>query len=101
MENNCKQKVLSPVERLARSAKLEDIVQDLVSRCGLAALADEIGVDKAALSRFRSGEGALTLPVIEKLLDSAEVLIVRKDRYRAMLSAVVLFSDLVREAAGE
>lgn len=101
MENNCKQKVLTGVERIARSVRLEDVVHELTAKYGLTTLAEQIGVDKAALSRFRSGDGALTLAHIESLLEVGGLMIVRKERYRAMLSAVVLFSDLVREAGGE
>jgi len=98
---NCKQKVLIPVERLAKSSKLDDVVQDLTTRCGLSGLAEEIRVDKAPISRFRSGEGALTLSAVDKILDAASVMIVSKDRYAAMLSSVVLFSDLVKEAISD
>lgn len=101
MENNCKQKVLTQIERLAKSSKLEAVVQEVTNHCGLATLADEIGVDKSAISRFRSGEGALNMAAIEKILDVAGMMIVSKERYAAMLSSVVLFSDLVKEAIGE
>ena len=101
MENNCKQKILIPIERLARSSKLENVVQEVTNQCGLTSLAEEIGVDKSAISRFRSGEGALSMAAVQKILDHAGVMIVSKERYTAMLSSVVLFSDLVKEAIGE
>jgi transcriptional regulator with XRE-family HTH domain len=100
MENNCKQKNLDGFDRFASSSGLDDVVQDLTTRCGLATIAEELGIDKAQLSRFRSGDGALNLEAIEKLLKSADVVVIPRQKYIRMIQAFITMNDFLKEAIG-
>jgi len=100
MDNNCKQKILTGIDRLGNASGFEDIIQELTNRCGLATLAEALGIDKAQLSRFRSGDGGLTLDNVEKLLTNAEVIIIPRAKYLRIIQSLVTANDLLKEAIG-
>jgi hypothetical protein len=100
MDDKCKQNVLTGFDKLASNSGLEDVIQELTNRCGLATLADELGIDKAQLSRFRSGDGGLTLENIEKLLTNADVVIIPRTKYLRIIQSLVTANDLLKEAIG-
>lgn len=91
---------MSGFEGILRSEKLYDIIQELVARKGIQTLADEIGVDKSALSRFKNGEGALVLRDVEKILEIAGVTIMPAVRYRRLISNLISMSELLKGALG-
>ncbi len=72
-------------------------LNDLVSRHGQGTLADTIGVDDSALSRFRSGQGSLPLLAIEKLLDADDVVIIPKEQMKRLEDALETISDLWKQ----
>lgn len=81
---------------MIQASSLDDAVGDLANRLGLTALSGLTGVDKATLCRFRSGEGAMTIAGIERLLEAGDLVVIPRERYRAILSAILLFADMVR-----
>jgi transcriptional regulator with XRE-family HTH domain len=100
MENNCKQKNLCGIEAVTKSICLSDLVHNLTTRHGLETLANELGVDKSALSRFKNGEGALSLDAIEKILTAGGVVLIEEQRYRRLFYALISHSEWLKEASG-
>ena len=92
--------MLIGIEGIVRTIKLSDVVHELVSQNGLTNLADEIGINKSALSRFKNGEGALTLGDIEKILQFGEITIIPSVRYRRLISNLISMSELLKGALG-
>ncbi len=64
-------------------------LNQLIGRLGNGRLADEIGVDGAALSRFRSGQGSLPLSAIDKILDLGEGTIATKKEIEDMKRTIL------------
>lgn len=98
MSNNDKQKILSGFENITPRGSIEDLVHDLISRRGLATLSEELGIDKAQLSRFRSGEGALTLEAVEKIVAVADAVVIPRQKYLRIIQALITANDLLKEA---
>lgn len=59
--------------------KFQELITELVNRHGQGTLADMIGVDGSAMSRFRSGQGTINIASLEKLFEVAGVEIITKE----------------------
>ncbi len=81
-------------------ATMTDTVFELVDQVGLTTLANELEIDKASLSRFRSGEAGLTLEKLDKLLNYGEVVIIQKARYKRLVDTIITLSELTKEGLG-
>ncbi len=71
-----------------------ELLNDLVGRFGLGTLADQIKADPAALSRFRSDQGALCLNKIDSLMEIADVVMIARIDLQKMEDALETLSDL-------
>jgi len=67
---------------------------------GLTTLANEIDVDKLTLSRFRSGDCGMTLPVLDKLLSRGSYFLIDEKRYRRLVDTIITLSELTKEGMG-
>ena len=61
---------------------LSDFIACMVGKKGQGTLADEIGVDGAELSKFRSGQGRLPLAALDALLDKNYALSLPRSEWR-------------------
>jgi len=57
---------------------LRELAHELNGKYGQGTVADKIGVDPAAYSRFLSGENGLKLDKVQALLDLAGVCVIQK-----------------------
>jgi hypothetical protein len=72
-------------------------LSDLVGKMGQGTLADQLGIDGALLSRFRSGQGALCQEKIDKIFELAGACIVPCEEKRRMEDTLETISDLWRK----
>jgi len=100
MADNVKHKKLNGIEATMKAILFSDLLQDLVSKNGLTTLANEIGMDKAGLSRFKNGEGNINLQDLEKLLEYADVVLISRDRYRRMMEMPITMSEFLKDSLG-
>jgi DNA-binding Xre family transcriptional regulator len=100
MDPNQKQRVLRGLDATMLTTSLADAVFQLVDKNGLTTLANELEIDKATLSRFRSGEVGLTLTNIERLLKYGDVVLIPRDRYRRLVDTIITLSELTKEGLG-
>jgi hypothetical protein len=100
MDPNQKQRVLRGLDATMLTTSLADAVFQLVDKNGLTTLANELEIDKATLSRFRSGEVGLTLTNMERLLKYGDVVLIPRDRYRRLVDTIITLSELTKEGMG-
>ena len=100
MEFKNNQKILNGFEKLARSQQLYDIVSKLISDRGVATLAEEVGIDKSAISRFKNGDGALPLKDIQKFFEIADIIVIPTERFRRLVSNIISMAELLKESLG-
>lgn len=61
--------------------ELRDIIDNLVSANGQTTIAAKMDIDPSILSRFRSGQGALSMAHLNKLFELAGVLLIQRETY--------------------
>ena len=76
----------------------ELLLSELIDKMGQGTLADKIGIDQSLLSRFRSGQGAITLSVIEKIMVIADALVISRGEVRRLEDAFEVATDLWKKA---
>jgi len=85
--------------------QFSDFLNMLVAERGQGKLADELKVDPSILSRFRSGQGAMSLEHIDGILTIGDAIIISKSEYekeiRQREDALALISDLWKESRAE
>lgn len=74
-----------------------DFLNSEVGKRGLGTLADQIKVDSAVLSKYRSGQGAMMLYAIDNLFELAGVVIISKEDLRKLEDTLETMSDLWKE----
>jgi hypothetical protein len=74
-----------------------DLITDLISKYGQGTLAEKVGTDDSTLSRFRSGQGALPMPVIENLIKEAGAILAQGEDIERLHDALAVMSDLWRK----
>lgn len=101
MENNDKQIKLTGIDAtMMTHSSIADAIFQLIDKVGLTTLANELDMDKAALSRFRSGENGITLEKLDKLLKYADVVLIHRSRYRRLVDTIITLSELTKESMG-
>jgi hypothetical protein len=100
MATNNKQSILTGIEATMQTSSLTDAVFQLIDKHGLTTLANELDIDKATLSRFRSGEVGLTLANMERLLTYGDVILIPRERYRRLVDTIITLSELTKEGLG-
>ena len=71
-----------------------NFLNSLTAKMGQGTLADEIGIDGAALSRFKSGQGTINLAALDKIFKIANVTIIPRAELRKMEDALETISEL-------
>lgn len=71
-----------------------EFLNRLVGEIGQGTLADQIGADGATLSRFRSGQGSLSMEAVDKLLDVGNAVIIQRTEWEKLEGALETISDL-------
>lgn len=74
-----------------------EFLNDLISKHGQGALADQVKSDGSILSRFRSGQGTLSINTIEALLQAGDAVITTKEEFRKLQDALDTVSELWRK----
>jgi hypothetical protein len=100
METNGKQRILKGIDATMLTTSLSDAVFQLIDKTGLTSLAEELEIDKATLSRFRSGEVGLTLKNLERLMKYGDVVLIPRERYRRLVDTIITLSELTKEGMG-
>ena len=71
-----------------------DLITDLISKHGQGTLAEKVGTDDSTLSRFRSGQGALSMAVMENLIKEAGAIVLPLEDHRGLEDALARMSSL-------
>jgi len=100
MALNCKQENLKEIESMLPSVKLADLLQDLCNRYGQGTLADQIGMDPAAFSRFKNGDGNISLKHLEALFSEANITILPESDVKRLVMSFFTISDLWKKSMG-
>lgn len=85
---------------MIRSVSFSDLLQDLVSKHGLTTIANELDIDKAALSRFKNGDGNLSLADVDKLLTFDGFVLIPRARYKRIINSFITLSEFFKDAIG-
>lgn len=80
--------------------KFSDAIIELIDKHGGKVVADEIGVDNSALSRFRSGHTGMTLEKLDRLLQFSGYTLMTKNHHRDTKKAVVTIAAMLKEEMG-
>lgn len=100
MENNNKQNILTGFDATIRSLTFSDHLHDLIARHSLTTIANELDIDKAALSRFKNGDGNLGIADIEKILKFDGIILIPKQRLKRIVRSLITMSELLKESLG-
>lgn len=100
MTCNDKQTDLNGLERIAHERKFSDIIYEMCNSYGLKALAEEIGSDESELSRFKNGSAGLTLPKLERLFKTGELIIIPKKEFKRSISVGLTMAHWLGDAIG-
>lgn len=98
--DNDKQADLNGLERSAHERKFSDIIYEMCNAYGLKALAEEIGSDESELSRFKNCQGGLTLPKLERLFKTGELIIIPKKEFKRSISVGLTLAHWLGDAVG-
>lgn len=100
VKNKNKQQELNGIDKTMKQAMVSDVVHTLVTDIGLTTLANELDIDKAALSRFRSGDTGMTIENLDKLLTYGDYVLIPKKRYQQVIEAGLTYAELAKESMG-
>ena len=79
---------------------LSDCLHDLISKHGQTTLANNIGLDVSALSRFKNGEGNISLAHLEALFKEADIILINRNRYKRILNTIITLNEFLKESLG-
>jgi len=100
MENNVKQKKLLGIEATMKALFFSDLLQEMISRNGLTTLANAVGMDAGSLSKFKNGEGNISMKNLESLIEHGDVVLITRDRYRRMIEVPITMIELLKDSLG-
>ena len=79
--------------------KIENIVEEAITRAGgCKQLADDMQVDPSVISRFRSGEGGMTMAKLNRLLDVAGMALVGQRDHKDMVTTLFTVARLYQQS---
>lgn len=81
-----------------RLKSFEIYLSELIDKMGQGTLADRLETDSSTLSRFRSGQGNISLKTVEKALALGDAVIISRSRLRRVEDALEVVSDLWKQA---
>ena len=100
MDTTIKQQKLSAGGTpLYPSQTLRELLMDLCNKHGQGKLADQVGIDPAAFSRFRNGEGNISLKDLEAVLSFANVVIIPDEIMKNLFISLCTGYDLLKKSA--
>lgn len=99
MPANNKQKELNGIDMLP-SIRFSDLLNDLCTKHGQGSLADSIGMDPAAFSRFKNGDGNISLKNLEALLSFSDVMILPESDVKRLMMSFFTVNDLWKKSMG-
>ena len=76
----------------------EIFLAELIDKMGQGTLADKLDIDAATLSRFRSGQGTISIKDLEKILKMGDGTIISRSQLRKMEDALEVVSDLWKKS---
>jgi len=76
----------------------EIFLGELIDKVGQGTLADKLGIDGSTLSRFRSGQGNISMQTVEKILAIGDGALVSRPELRKLEDALEVVSDLWKRA---
>jgi len=76
----------------------EIFLAELIDKHGQATLADKLGIDAATMSRFRSGQGTISLKDLERVLRLGDGAIISRSQLRKMEDALEVVTDLWKKS---
>jgi len=100
MDNNVKQKKLLGIEATMKALFFSDLLQEMISRNGLTTLANAVGMDAGSLSKFKNGEGNISMKNLESLIEYGDVVLITRDRYRRMIEVPITMIELLKDSLG-
>jgi transcriptional regulator with XRE-family HTH domain len=100
MQTNIKQLKFGSVESMIKAVTLSDILQEMCSKHGLTKLANEVGVESSTLSRFKNGEGNISLKDLESLLAFSETVLIEVKRYKRIIHTIITLNEMLKESLG-
>jgi len=100
MEYNVKQKKLLGIEATMKALFFRDLLQEMISRNGLTTLANAVGMDAGSLSKFKNGEGNISMKNLESLIEHGDVVLITRDRYRRMIEVPITMIELLKDSLG-
>ena len=101
MKNKLNQEKMKGFDAMPKTVPgLSDLLHDLISKHGQTTLANQIGIDSSALSRFKNGEGNISLEHLEKLLSEADVILIERERYKRIIHSIITMNEFLKESYG-
>jgi len=75
--------------------KVENIIEEAITKAGgCKQLADEMKVNPSEISRFRNGEGGMTVPKLNKLLEIAGMVLVGQRDHEDIIKTAITMAKL-------
>jgi hypothetical protein len=96
---NSKQERMNGIDMIP-TLKFRDMFNDLCVLKGQGTIADEIGMDPGAFSRFKSGDGGISMKQLEALLAQADVVITPTKEIKMLMMSVFTFVDMLKKSVG-
>jgi len=100
VEVNTNQIKKSGIDSMLQSIKLRDLLNELCVKHGQGSLADQIGMDPAAFSRFKNGDGNINMKHLEALLEFSDATIIPTDDLRRIIQSVFTANDMWKKSMG-
>ncbi len=77
---------------------IHELITKVISDHGQSSVAESIGESDSTLSRFRSGQGGMTIGAIQRLLDEYDMTITPKNHEQKLEDALEVITDLWKKA---
>jgi transcriptional regulator with XRE-family HTH domain len=78
--------------------KFSEMLEDLVSGRSQTVVAEEAGMDQSKLSRFKNGEGTLSLKDIDKLMELADASVITRRQEKNLTTTIFTLAELWKGA---
>lgn len=81
--------------------KIENIIEEAITKAGgCKQLAGEMDINPSEISRFRNGEGGMTVTKLNKMLDVAGMVLVGQKDHKDMETTLFTVTKLYQRAVG-
>ena len=100
MATTLKQEKMSGIDDMIPSQSFRDLLNELCSKHGQGSLADQIGMDAAQFSRFKNGDGNISMKHLEALLAFSEAIILPENDVKRLIMSFFTVNDLWKKSMG-